>query len=326
MIRRAFTLIELLVVIAIIAILIALLVPAVQKVREAAARTQCANNLKNIGLAIHGYHDAIKTMPPLRVTNNTVTWAVLILPYIEKGMLSDLWTPTANYSSATNANARIHQVGLFYCPTRRQPSGLSTQEDVNPGNTGPPPNFTGPFTDSRFFGVNNPPGALGDYAGSVGTVDRWPADTTDISWASIRANGALIQGNPPVGTLFKGITKMQTITDGTTNTLLVGEKHVPKDMFGRAMVGDGSIYNGVWTVYSGRLCGPDDPVANGPTDLKASTRGDAFFARRFGSWHPGYCNFLFCDATVKTLSVTVDANVMRLLAVRNDALPVPSFE
>src|SRR5688572_8738398 len=88
--RTAFTLIELLVVIAIIAILIALLVPAVQKVRESAARTQCANNLKQIGLAIHGYHGDYKKIPYSR-EDTRATWAVLLLPYMEQGGLYKLW-------------------------------------------------------------------------------------------------------------------------------------------------------------------------------------------------------------------------------------------
>src|SRR5437868_13606968 len=90
--RQGFTLIELLVVIAIIAILIALLVPAVQKVRDAAARTQCLNNFKQIGLGFHNYHDTFKAFPPGRIDGNVGSnWPVPILPYIEQGALFKLW-------------------------------------------------------------------------------------------------------------------------------------------------------------------------------------------------------------------------------------------
>src|SRR5262245_56076535 len=230
----------------------------------------CSNDLKQDGLAVHNYHDAVGTLPPLRVTNNTVTWFVLIMPYMEQDNLRNLWTPTANYSSATNANARQFHVKTFYCPSRRGPGTLSTQEDVRPGDSGPPPNFTGPFTDARFFGTNSPPGARGDYAGSVGTCNTYPPDSSTTIWSGMNANGALIQGDAPVGTSFKGRTSIAAITDGTSNTFLAGEKHVPQGMFGRAKVGDGSIYNGVWTTYSGRLAGPDDPLAAGPTDVTPS--------------------------------------------------------
>src|SRR5438046_3315384 len=90
--RVGFTLIELLVVIAVIAILIALLLPAVQKVREAASRTQCTNNLKQLGLAVHGYHDTYKAFPPSRICRDSQpTWPVILMPYIEMDNAHRLW-------------------------------------------------------------------------------------------------------------------------------------------------------------------------------------------------------------------------------------------
>src|SRR5262245_59521984 len=159
--RAGFTLIELLVVIAIIAILIALLVPAVQKVREAAARTQCANNLKQLGLAIHSFHDVTKGLPPSRMDNfGGVTWAVMILPYIEQEPFYRQWDVRHWYydqggTPAAGDVIRRTQVPLFYCPARRGPDGLSLNNDQ--------PEFPFPPRGNVHYS-----GALGDYAACNG--------------------------------------------------------------------------------------------------------------------------------------------------------------
>ena len=105
-IRNAFTLVELLVVIAIIGILVALLLPAIQAAREAARRTQCVNNLKQIGIAVQNYHDVRRELPPMRVWDGDRTWLGLILPHLEEQAVADLWK-----SSGASGNVNL---GCFY--------------------------------------------------------------------------------------------------------------------------------------------------------------------------------------------------------------------
>jgi prepilin-type N-terminal cleavage/methylation domain-containing protein len=130
--RRGFTLIELLVVIAVISVLIGLLLPAVQKAREAASRISCANNLKQIGLALHLYHNDHDRLPPNRLDGPRATWAVLILPYLEQDNLYRRWDLARSYYEQPGVS-RTTPVPGYFCPSRRTASGpgqLSIDGDV----------------------------------------------------------------------------------------------------------------------------------------------------------------------------------------------------
>jgi len=154
--RRGFTLIELLVVIAIISILIGLLLPAVQQAREAASRISCANNLRQINIALHNYHGVYNELPPARISNEGATWAVLIMPFIEQENLYRQWNIHASYYDQTDL-ARRSQVPIYFCPSRRSRS-------MNPiaSVSGDAP-LIGPRAGVHF------PGALADYAANLGT-------------------------------------------------------------------------------------------------------------------------------------------------------------
>ena len=309
--RAAFTLIELLVVIAIIAILIALLVPAVQKVREAAARTQCINNLKQIGLAIHSYHDARKQFPPARVGRDAyATWPILVAPYLEQGNLAKAWDITKTYDQQINPLARTTLVPVFFCPTRRSPM-LSPASENGVGNGGLE-------------------GACGDYAVCDG--DGYKRNETV-------ANGAVVAPyltNPNIGDnnpwpnpifSFRSMTSIASITDGTSNTLLAGEKHItPKDLGKGDAAGDYAYYSGYNYVTAQRSAGWYYDDSKNKTNKPLMKVTDARADIRFGSWHTSGVNFVFCDGSVRTLPFNIDLETLRRLAVRNDGQPIPSYE
>jgi len=333
--RRGFTLIELLVVIAIIAILIGLLLPAVQKVREAANRMRCQNNLKQLGISVHSYHDANSFFPPVRIAGGDGwgTWIVLILPYMEQGNVFDLWNLQLKYASQPAAVQQA-QIKTLYCPSRRGPTTLSTSEPFAAADNGavPPWNSTG--TENRFSAANNPPGSMTDYAACVGDF-RGVANNLNGAWFSSNANGVIIVGRvpstPAQGSTtpipsFIGDVKMTSISDGTSNTFLIGEKHVPAGALGRLKAGDGPAFSGAWTSFSGRLAGIEDPLAQGQNDLLKSTSGDAFWARKFGSWHTQICQFAFADGSVRGIRTNIDTSNLRRLASRNDGEAITSNE
>jgi prepilin-type N-terminal cleavage/methylation domain-containing protein len=298
--RSAFTLVELLVVIAIIGVLVALLLPAVQAARESARRTQCSNQLKQMGLACQNFHDTYQFLPGSRIWDHWATWAVQILPYMEQQNLYNQWDITDMYYNQPLA-VRQAQVPGYYCPSRRRPGGISKQGDV-PDNGSP--------------NSSHNPGALSDYAGCAG-------DFNYASWFdSVNANGTIRTGERVTtsGTKvlqWKGMVRLSTITDGTSNTLLIGEKHVPLDKFGSGN-GDGSIYNGDHEWNFARVAGPGYPLALSPKDQNRWTLV-------FGSFHPSTCQFVFADGSVHMLKINIDTTTLGRLAVRDDGLTIGEF-
>lgn len=300
--RRGFTLIELLVVIAIIAILIGLLVPAVQKVREAAARMQCGNNLKQMGLAMHNYHDTTGKLPPSRYDPRG-TWHIFILPYIEQDNFYRLWNITRRYDQQTDA-ARRTEVKIFFCPSRRSPGKLSVSGDTRDGASGSP----------------HLPGALSDYAVCAGSPvnvngqatqsDYWWSPTPD--YPNQPANGAfLIENdfNSGKGTRLFGFVD---VLDGLSNTLFVGDKHVSVTRLGEGGL-DSSAYNGD-KGSAFRKAGPGAPLER----ILTST------SNRFGSTHTGVCQFVLGDGSVRALNVTIDTTTLGRLADKADGQVVNS--
>lgn len=309
--RLAFTLVELLVVIAITAVLTGLLLAAVQRVREAAARASCTNNLKQLALALQSYHDQHAALPPSRIEDAWATWAVLLLPFLEQGNASKSWDLRRRYHEQPAA-ARLVRVPVFYCPSRRAP--------------GP---FSQPDADLRYFNPRFPhtPGELSDYAvcGGSGAGEN-ELDNTKGAFVRAATNLNTFRTAPECRvTSWRGTISLGSITDGLSNTLFLGDKHVRVDRFATSLE-DSSVFNGDHTYgyvrYAGRQTDAGQVTAVRPLAARADTDRPA---QRFGSWHPGTCQFAFGDGSVRPLRNSIDLGVLTRLADRADGLAVGDF-
>ena len=313
--NTGFTLVELLVVIAIIAILIALLLPAVQSAREAARRTQCTNHLKQIGLATLTFHNSRQALPVSRVHCHHGTWATELFPFIEQGTAQ--WNNVKSFHFQPPAN-KEHQVAIYYCPSRRGPQLSQPGQEV-------------------WNGSPDEPGALSDYAGCMGDGIGYRVNWDIVNWVDDKkigmADGTILHvnksnsecGTPPNWNYpgqHDDAVALKGITDGTSHTVLFGEKHVEEGKFGYLwdpetgdLMGDNSIYNGDQRVTTNRFLGTAHPLALSP---------NAPVNYNFGSYHPGICQFVFADGHVQGLSTSTDTAVLDLLANRHDGQVIPN--
>ena len=289
--RSAFTLIELLVVIAIILVMMALLLPAVQRVREAANRLVCGNHLRQLGIACHNYHNDYNKLPPSRIWyDGEASWAVLILPYLEQESLFRDWDMTKRYYDQPDS-FRLVRLKVFFCPSRRGPS-ISVKGDV-------------PSWNRKSAHV---PGMLSDYAACTN-------DHCEEGWNTQTAGGALVVADLLGSTTqWRSMTSLASLRDGTSHTFLIGERYVHRDQFGDARKGDGSIFNGDYPGSVSRVAGEGHPLAR-TTDEK--------FNLQFGSAHPGFVQFVMGDGSVRLIPVSINSTVLGLLALRADGHPVP---
>lgn len=277
--HSGFTLIELLVVIAIIAILIGLLLPAVQKVREASARSQCANNLKQMGLAAHNHHDTHGILPsggtgwtdaipyylsagnPVAGSGQKSGWGFQILPYIEQ---TAVWKGGGGATIADcQRNAISAVIKTYFCPSRRAPAALPAVNDWY-GANGP--------------GGNYPHGPT-DYASSHNTTATMDGK-----------HGAISYG-------YRGL-KLIDIKDGTSNTLMFGEKRMNTRFIGTYQSDDNEGYTSGWDHDATRNTSAPpkadwtDPVLNHGENL-------------FGSSHSGGANFSLADGSIRFITYSI---------------------
>jgi prepilin-type N-terminal cleavage/methylation domain-containing protein/prepilin-type processing-associated H-X9-DG protein len=354
-----FTLIELLVVIAIIAVLIGLLLPAVQKVREAANRASCANNLKQIGLAMHNYHDARSFLPPDRPRNDWPTWAVLILPYIEQDAVYRLWDLQLRYLEQPNPSPEAgpyngadpcpHNIKTYFCPGRRSTDvGFSINDIRAAGGPAYSNALRGTFGSANAGRA----GGLSDYASNAGSTGSNGALMIGGNPKGVLPNGKPAPTDPNASSAWEnsesgtrltswvGQTTLSTIDDGTSNTLLVGEKHIrPNSQWGKNE--DRSVYDFNANCFN-RNAGVDIDsnnvqqtyplLADSAPDAQSNPNANAVF----GGPHAGVCQFVFCDGSVKAIrndlppgtfsGNTIVPGILHLLAVRNDGMPLSSSD
>jgi prepilin-type N-terminal cleavage/methylation domain-containing protein/prepilin-type processing-associated H-X9-DG protein len=301
--RDGFTLVELLVVIAIIGILVALLLPAVQAAREAARRMSCTNNLKQLALALHNYHDTYKTFPPGNLncqghpnchpTNynyggpHLTTWTIAILPFMEQQPLYDEYDQTLPNEHANNRPVVQRVLESQLCPS-----------DVNTNQLEKPESGPG-------SGENWAPGSYRAVSGLAVKTGGPFFDEGNSESGSNRGLLHVVYGNK------WGVENMASVTDGTSNTIMVGEYHTRTHNRRR------TFWGYAYTSYneSSIAIGGSDITAFGVPDYdkcasSAIPANSNSCKRAFASFHPGGVNFALADGSVRFVNKNTNAVVL----------------
>lgn len=320
--RRAFTLVELLVVIAIIGVLVGLLLPAVQSAREAARRTQCINNMRQLGLALHNHHDSFGTLPPGWTTKTTAGvqgngvalwgWATMILPYVEENALSD----------QLNAKDVPMQDAVTSLWSTYQPLMTSSMNGFRcPSDDGPITNI-----GRSFPGFNNSGAAALSTSNYIGNNNSRSSAQFD---------------DPATGGIFfedRGL-RFGDIRDGTSKTILLGERRWQySDINGKLTSARAGVVFGINARQVGQR-GRNAVVGDGGQKINYNHTNTNRSARSFSSNHPTGAVFVLSDASVRFVNDSIDADMrnnqqsanaavnstMERLLARQDGQPVGDF-
>jgi prepilin-type N-terminal cleavage/methylation domain-containing protein len=326
--QRGFTLIELLVVIAIIGVLIALLLPAVQAAREAARRTSCRNNLKQIGLAVHNFHDVYLNLPPGMHDDDgkNIGWGTYILPFMEQ---QPLYNNMVNVINTAGARAFPKGINRMYHADQSPWTALETRfgnlqqytKQILPSYLCPSNAL--PKQDNNGYGASS-------YCGNIGTGPMTISGSGVITVSQYSTGCANYKGNVQNGVMLYDndndncwVIGLGDLTDGTSNVLMVGELGESVHVH-RTKINDGG-----YPTWAG---GNDEGGCNTARTMGNHLRiadyihfinnklADPQSDTSFGSFHPGGAQFVLGDASVQFLSATIDTQLYTRLGSRNDGL------